>query len=79
MIKKWDSKDNLFIMELHKNVAKNDGTEMLDRLQKDRRVIHRVTTNGNETSDIKWQRVVQRMTTSGHFSYFFFFPNKTVT
>ena len=31
-----------------------------DRLKKDRRVVHRVTTNDNE-----WLRVVQRATTSG--------------
>ena len=48
-----------------------------DRLQKDRRVVHRVTTSGttsdNEwqrvttsgtTSDNEWQRVVQRVTTN---------------
>ena len=35
-----------------------------DRLQKDRRVVHRVTTSGT-TSDNEWQRVVQQVTRSG--------------
>ena len=55
---------------------------IVDRLYKDRRVVHRVTTSANEwynewqrmaTSDNEWQRVVQRVTTSDHFAYFFFF------
>ena len=55
---------------------------MLDRLLKDRRIVHRVTTSDNEwhnewqrmttsgaTNDNEWQRVVQRMTMSGNEWY----------
>ena len=45
------------------NYAKSKKLQNNDRLQKDRRVIHRVTSNDNEWHN-KWQQVVQRMTTS---------------